>query len=233
MKDLITIVIPCKNEKDIIQKTLDLLNYQKDINCVNVIIADSSNDEETVKKLLNRAGDKFNLKIIEGGLPSIARNNGFKYVNTKYVLFLDADMFLLNDDLISDALNVIINENKDLVSYKFKTDSGEYNYVYFWFGFIQNIMSLFSPFCLGGFMLFNSECFKSLGGFNETVKIGEDYLISKSIKWGKIKIINKNIYTTCRRFKNKGLWFMIKLLLKTSIKINKTKYLKNDYNYWD
>jgi glycosyltransferase involved in cell wall biosynthesis len=233
MKDLITIIIPCKNEKNIIQKTLDLLNYQKDINCVNVIISDSSNDEETIKKLLNRVDDKFNLKIIEGGLPSIARNNGFKYVNTKYVLFLDADIFLLNSNLIIDALSVIINENKDLVSYKFKTDSGEYNYVYFWFGLIQNIMSLFSPFCLGGFMLFNSECFKSLGGFNETVKIGEDYLISKSIKWGKIKIINKNIYTTCRRFQNKGLWFMIKLLLKTSIKINKTKYLKNDYNYWD
>jgi glycosyltransferase involved in cell wall biosynthesis len=233
MKDLITIIIPCKNEKDVIQKTLDLLNYQIGINGVNVIISDSSNDEETVNKLLNRVGDKFNLKVIEGGLPSVARNNGFKYVTTDYVLFLDADIFLLNSDLINYALNTIVNENKDLVSYKFKTDSGEYNYVYFWFGLIQKIMSLFSPFCLGGFMLFNSERFKSIGGFNEKVKVGEDYIISKSIKCNKIKIINKNIYTTSRRFENKGLWFMVKLLLKTSVKINKINYLKNDYNYWD
>jgi len=171
--------------------------------------------------------------VIEGGLPSVARNNGFKHVTTDYVLFLDADIFLLNSDLINYALNTIVNENKDLVSYKFKTDSGEYNYVYFWFGLIQKIMSLFSPFCLGGFMLFNSERFKSIGGFNEKVKVGEDYIISKSIKCDKIKIINKNIYTTPRRFENKGLWFMVKLLLKTSVKINKINYLKNDYNYWD
>jgi glycosyltransferase involved in cell wall biosynthesis len=63
MKDLITIIIPCKNEKDVVQKTLDLLNYQSGINGVNVIISDSSNDEETVNKLLNRVGDKFNLKV--------------------------------------------------------------------------------------------------------------------------------------------------------------------------
>jgi len=232
MKDLITIVIPCKNEKDIIQKTLDLLNHQKGIFGVNVIISDSSDDEETVKKLLNRNNDKFNLTIIEGGLPSVARNGGFKHVKTKYVLFLDADIFLLNSDLISDSLDIIISENKDLISYKFKTDNGEYNYVYFWFGVIQKIMHLYSPFCLGGFMLFNSESFKSVGGFNEEVKVGEDYIISKSIKSDKIKIINKNIYTITRRFKNKGLWFMVKLLFKTSFKIDKTNYLKNDHNYW-
>jgi hypothetical protein len=34
LNKLVTIVIPCKNEKDIILKTLDLLNYQVDINNV-------------------------------------------------------------------------------------------------------------------------------------------------------------------------------------------------------
>lgn len=233
MKDLITIIIPCKNEKDIIQKTLDLLNYQNDINGVNVIISDSSNDKETVNKLLNRVGDKFNLKVIEGGLPSVARNNGFKYVTTEYVLFLDADIFLLNDDLIFNSLEYIINNEKELVTYNIKTDSGSYDYVYFWFGIVQRILLLFSPFCLGGFMMFKSSKFKELDGFNNEIKVGEDYMLSRKIKSNKFKILNKNIYTTDRRFKNKGLLFMVKLLLKTALTVNKTNHLKNDYNYWN
>ena len=31
LKDFVTIVIPCKNEKEVVQKTLDLLNYQTDV----------------------------------------------------------------------------------------------------------------------------------------------------------------------------------------------------------
>ena len=42
LKKLVTIVIPCKNEKDIILKTLDLLNHQKDIHGVKVIVCDAS-----------------------------------------------------------------------------------------------------------------------------------------------------------------------------------------------
>ena len=47
LSKLVTIVIPCKNEKDIIIKTLDLLNYQVDIHNVKVVVCDASNDEIT------------------------------------------------------------------------------------------------------------------------------------------------------------------------------------------
>ena len=76
----LTIVIPCKNEKDIILKTLDLLNYQQDINDVKVIICDASDDEITRPELENRVGlqnDIFDLQVINGGLPGVARNMGF------------------------------------------------------------------------------------------------------------------------------------------------------------
>ena len=44
LNEYITIVIPCKNEKGIILKTLDLLNYQADIHNVKVVVCDASND---------------------------------------------------------------------------------------------------------------------------------------------------------------------------------------------
>ena len=78
LKEYLTIVIPCKNEKNIIQKTLDLLNYQKDILNVNVIVCDSSDDVITRYELINRENkqnDKFDLRLTIGGLPAVARNN--------------------------------------------------------------------------------------------------------------------------------------------------------------
>ena len=56
----ITIVIPCKNESKIIDKTLTLLNFQKNINNVRVIVSDSS-DDGTTYNLEIRNRDYFNL----------------------------------------------------------------------------------------------------------------------------------------------------------------------------
>ena len=67
LKNLLTIVIPCKNEKGIIQKTLDLLKYQRNITGVNVIVCDSSNDSITYESLIDRLSyntDVFDLIII-------------------------------------------------------------------------------------------------------------------------------------------------------------------------
>ena len=105
LNKLVTIVIPCKNEKDIILKTLDLLNHQVDIKNVKVIVCDASNDGVTKLDLLDRLDyqhrtDMFDLNVMDGGLPSIARNNGFKLVTTPYVLFMDADVFLLDPKVL-------------------------------------------------------------------------------------------------------------------------------------
>ena len=140
MKNLITIIIPCKNEKDVILKTLDLLNYQKDISGVKVIVCDASNDDITKSNLLKRAEsniDLFDLSIIEGGLPAKARNNGFKITTTPYVLFIDADVFLLDTKTIKRSLILARKRNLDLTTVRFRSDNGNYNYVYKVFDFIQ------------------------------------------------------------------------------------------------
>lgn len=46
MKDLLTIVIPCKNESDLISDTLYHLNKQNSIKGVKVIISDISDDNQ-------------------------------------------------------------------------------------------------------------------------------------------------------------------------------------------
>ena len=99
IKDILTIVIPCKNERDIISFTLKLLDKQVGIHGTKVIIADAS-DDLTREIIKNTYCPHLDIEIIDGGFPSVARNNGAKLVETPYVLFLDADIFLHDTETI-------------------------------------------------------------------------------------------------------------------------------------
>ena len=231
LSKLLTIIIPCKNESKIIDTTLSLLNQQNNIEGVNVIVSDSSTDNTTVELEL-REKDKFILQIIQGGLPSVARNNGIKHVTTPYVLFLDADMFILDFNLLTETINIMKKEKLHLLTTKVRTTTGEYNYTYKSFDVIQKIIKPITPFCLGGFMLFKTKIFKKLGGFDESIKVAEDYLLSKKVKSNKFKIINKHIFTSPRRFKNKGVVYMIKLMFQSFINRNNNNFFQKHNSYW-
>jgi len=237
LNKLITIVIPCKNEKDIILKTLDLLNHQKNIQGVKVIVCDASNDGVTKLDLLNRLEyqhrtDMFDLHLMDGGLPAKARNNGFKIVTTPYVLFMDADVFLLDPKVLKRSVVRIHRYHLDLVTAKFRSDNGRYNYVYKVFDLIQTLSKWSTLFCLGGYMLVRSETFKSIGGFDEEIKVAEDYMFSKQIKPKKFGRINNIVYTPPRRFENKGVMYMLRLMLSSFFNSNNKEYFTNDKGYW-
>ena len=232
---LVTVVIPCKNEKGIIKKTLDLLNHQLDILGVKVIVCDSSNDKVTNHNLTKRLEyklDLFDLYVTDGGLPAIARNNGFKLVTTPYVLFMDADVFLLDPKVLKRSIVRIHRYHLDLVTTKFRSDNGKFNYVYRAFDIIQALSKWSTPFCLGGYMLVRSETFKSIGGFDEEIKVAEDYMFSKQIKPKKFGRINNIVFTPPRRFENKGVIYMLRLMMSSFFNHNNKKYFTNDKNYW-
>jgi len=228
---LLTIVIPCKNESKTIDETLTLLNFQDHIDNVEVIIADSS-DDETTYQLESRKHDKFNLKIIEGGLPAKARNNGARLVKTPYMLFMDSDMFLLDSSLLTDSIKEMRLHRVDLLTTKVRTTSGKYNYVYKIFDVIQRMSKIISPFCLGGFMLFRTDTFNKLGGFDEQAQVSEDYLLSKQVKPKKFKILNRTIFTLPRRFDNKGVLYMLRLMIRSYVNRNNKEFFSNDNTYW-
>lgn len=237
LSDQLTIVIPCKNEKITILKTLDLLNHQNNIFGVKVIVCDASNDSVTKVNLIDRIeskynSDLFNLYITEGGLPSKARNNGFKLVTTPYVLFMDADVFLLDPEVILKSI-IKINQNKlNLVTTRFRSDNSKYNYVYKAFDLIQLASKWTTPFCLGSYMLVRSNTFREIGGFDEDVKVAEDYIFSKQITPRKFGKINNISYTPPRRFESKGIWYMLKLMVGSFLNRNNRNFFKSDKDYW-
>lgn len=229
---LLTIVIPCKNEKKIIDTTLDLLNKQIGIEGVKIIVADSSTDNETTFRLENRVSDLFSLQVVQGGLPSFARNKGASKAKTPYILFLDADIFLLDNKLIIESLKKMIKNDLDLLTIKFRTTNGKYNFAYKLFELFQKISKLFGPISIGGFMLFKKNTFNELGGFDESAKVAEDYLLSRKVKGTKFYLMNNIGFTTPRRFENKGLFYMGKLMVQSFLFKNNKSFFSKHNTYW-
>jgi glycosyltransferase involved in cell wall biosynthesis len=231
LNSLLTIVIPCKNEGLTIKKTLHLLNQQFDIHGVDVIIADSSNDNITKEIIKSESNRNINITVVDGGLPAIARNNGAKFVTTKYVLFLDGDIFLEDKYLIYNIINDIELCNLDLATCKIRTKD-IYTIVFILFDIIRSFIIKKTPFAIGGFMLFNYQTFKQLAQFNEDDKIAEDYHLSQKIKPNKFKIFNYKAFTTSRRFKSKGIFYMVKIMLLCWFNKDNEDFYKKDFNYF-
>lgn len=233
MKDKITIIIPCKNEGTIIKRTLDLINLQNGIDGTRVIVADCSDDNDFTKNLILSNSEKnVKLEIIKGGYPAFGRNRGAEISNTPYILFIDSDIFLEDPNTLLNIVNDFLNTDKHLATTKMRTNDGKYNYVYKIFDFIQKASSLTTPFAIGGFMLFSRSEFDRLGGFIDDDKFAEDYHLSSKIKPSKFKIYKEIVYTTSRRFENKGLKYMLVMMAKSWINRNNNEFFKKDHDYW-
>jgi len=230
IKNNLTIVIPSKNESEIIDKTLTLLNKQYGIYGTRVIISDCS-DDNTREVIKSGKYAKLRIKIIDGGLPSVARNNGAELVRTPYVLFLDADIFLTSPFTISNSLKSMKSQGYHLLTIKFRVE-GFYSFVFPIFEFFRDLTINESPCAIGGFMMFKMSEFKFLGGFNNKDKFAEDFHLSMKVIPHKFHVLDEKVFTTDRRFKKKGLWYMIKMgYLSTKNKYN-NEFFKDDQNYW-
>jgi glycosyltransferase involved in cell wall biosynthesis len=227
-----TIVIPCKNEGINIYDCLGFICKQKGIGNTRVIIADSSDDKESLHWLYKAKIDfkySLNIEIIKGGYPAKARLKGSKLVDTPYILFLDADVMLLDNKLFYNILGF----NLDLLTVPFQTEKG-WNWVFRIFDLFQNLsVKLGTPFAVGGFQYWNTQTYWELGGYKEDELFAEDYSLSSKVKPKKFWIHESNgVFTSARRFKKKGIGYMFWIMIKSYINRNNPEFFKHHHNYW-
>lgn len=183
--NLISIIIPTYNYGHRIEKALTSILEQEDLNTETVIIDDGSTDQtEVLVKAFQEKHPTFNLKYyiqLNKGV-SVARNNGLKKANGDYVLFLDADDYLLPNSLrlfreaifnfpeagMIAAGHLSCKEKRQIVtSHPFKqklTSSNEKNFLYY----------LRRKIALGaGSSIYQKKVFENIQ-FPESVKNGED-----------------------------------------------------------
>ena len=230
MNDLLTIVIPCKNEKDNIYECIGFIAKQVGFAGTRVIIADTSDEEDSLD-FLQYTEDNYryslSIELIKGGFPAKARLEGSKLVTTPYILFLDADIMLQNKSILGECLAY----NTDLVTVPFQTEKG-FNWIFRLFDIQQQLSNLLgTPFAIGGFQLWKTEAYWKTGGYDETHLFAEDYWVSQKAE----KMIlhkTKGVWTSARRFKNKGFFYMFLLTIKCYINRNNAEFFKHHHNYW-
>jgi glycosyltransferase involved in cell wall biosynthesis len=210
MKDnILSIVIPCKNEEKQIGKTLSALERQTvDMSKIPVYIADAESTDATleiIQDFIERG--KLKIKIVEGGYPPTGRNNGASYCTSEYILFLDADIELGEDSSIEKAINKALDENLDLVATFIKCKDGNQTDRIFWekiHAFTYRYPYIVGPYAAGMFILIRRSTFHKLGGFNEKMILGDDWELTHKIPRRKFGVAKTYIWTTNRRFQKQG-----------------------------
>lgn len=233
LSNQLTIVIPSKNESRTLYDCIYNISRQNHISGVRIIIADVSDQEESLQYIRRLQTDfkySLNIEVIKGGFPSEGRLNGSILVKTPYMLFLDGDIFLTNPSILEECMKY----KKDLVTVPFYTDK-PYRWVFRMFDIFQSLSTIIgTPFAVGGFQLWNTEAYWKLGGYNPEELFAEDYSISQKVMSKNFKIANiSGTYTSSRRFKNKGVLWMFKIMIKSYINRKNPEFFKKSHGYWE
>ncbi|HEY1193473.1 glycosyltransferase family 2 protein [Flavobacterium sp.] len=172
---IVSVVIPCYNDKNYIQETIKSVLDQS-FQDFEIIIVDDGSDVETKKVLSTIIHEKIKLVTQKNKGLSAARNLGIEKAKGLYILTIDSDdtfdksflqkaVKILNDDqkisVVSSYCNIFINENQ-IISFHEPIGGGVKNFL-----FENNCVS---------FALYRRKCWQIIGGYDEQMKNGfEDW----------------------------------------------------------
>ncbi|HLQ50681.1 MAG TPA: glycosyltransferase [Terriglobales bacterium] len=231
----LTIVIPAKNEAELLPRLLDSIARQDaaGIRETTVYVADASSTDGTVELALNFRG-RIDIRVIAGGLPSAGRNAGARLATTPYLLFLDADMELADPTLVRRALELMQRKRLHCLTTNIWCREGRFmdQTLYIANNIAQQFSRLLKPFSTGMFMLFDRKRFEELGGFHEQALYAEDYLLSKKVARRKFGIVRGKALTTNRRFRKMGHIKIMGMFFKTALNTWNDNYFLRDHHYW-
>ncbi len=237
MGNILSIIIPAKNEEKHIGKLLESIRYQDytDIGRVPIFVADAQSTDAT-RKIAEGFKNDLSVSVIEGGPVSIGRNNGAKMSEEKYLLFLDADVELRDRSIIRRVIEKAERKNLHCAGAYIICPEGNImdRFTYFLSNCVQFFSQFSSPFATGMFFFIKKDIFEKLGGFNSHVQYAEDYFLSKNISPSKFFIAG-SVATTNRRFQKMGHWKIIKEFLRTALNAkNQSHFFRNKIDgYWE
>jgi len=232
LSDLITIIIPSKDEELYIGHLLAELR-QQGVGKTRIIIADCSTDStrEVIKD--NSAG--LNVEVIQGGPVSLAKNRAARLATTPYLLFIDADVRFFDSAVITNAVNTITRYDLDLIGLRARCYDGDLRAQigFTLFNLVNGVLKYRAPFAVGAFFLTRRDRFWEFGGFAERLSTSEDYFLSRQYSPKKFRLLKYHFGQDSRRFKRMGYLGMATYLLKNFWNRNNPDYWsKLDNRYW-
>ena len=187
--NLISIIIPCFNSGETIERAVNSIHKQSWLNKEIIIVNDGSNDDKTLCILNNLTNVKiFNQE--NKGLSS-ARNNGVKKSLGNVLLFLDADDWLEQNALELMYIELISNRSNSYVYSDLKLEGESDNLIKKDYNFFEQLFLNQLPYCI----LIYKNILESVGGYDEGMKLGyEDWELN--IRLGSKGFYGKRIEKT-------------------------------------
>jgi len=224
---LISIIIPTKNEEKRLPLLLNCLKRQtfKDF---EVVVADAKSEDQ-----IREIAKNYGCKIVDGGVPSIGRNNGVKVAKGDIFIFFDADI-IIPKNFLEVSLKLFKKKKLDVGAfYTFALEKKVINDIIVG---VINVHMFFTqkikPYAWGFGIIIKRELHEAINGFNEKLYYFEDSdYVRKASKLGKFAIFNKKskLRYSFRRFEREGIINMIFKCLKLMSKKDKTKIKYKDY----
>ena len=205
---LVTVLIPCFNEKKTITKVVDRVNDIKDLNLEIIIIDDNSNDG-TRDLLKDKIKDKVSRIIFNN------KNYGKGYCIRKGIEASNGDAILIQDaDLEYDPsdypklIKPIENGNADVVYGSRFLGGEEKRVLYFWHSLGNKLLTIFSNMFTNlnltdmevGYKLFKSDILKDINLVEN--RFGIEPEVTAKISKKKIRIFEVGISYYGRKYED-------------------------------
>lgn len=179
MNELVSIIIPCYNAEKWIGKCIDSALAQTYKPIEIIVVDDGSSD--TSLSIIEKYGNKIRCVSYPNGGPGVARNRGLQISKGKYIQFIDADDYispmkvkeqvefleLSNQDIIyGDWCHQVYNDNNTIKSSDYITHQSTKDMIYYVFS--NNTIHI-------GSCLYKRQVIEKISGFDESLRIAEDY----------------------------------------------------------
>jgi glycosyltransferase involved in cell wall biosynthesis len=201
----------------------------------NLLIADAGSTDRTVE-VAESFSPWLRIRIIPGGLPSVGRNAGARMANSRYVLFLDADIELADATLLRRAVEKMKRQSLHCVTTDIHCRDGKFSdrLLYACNNLAQRLSRFHKPFATGMFMLVDRAAFEALGGFDDQALYAEDYQLTRQIPRRRFRTLRGGIYSTNRRFQKMGHGTIVRMFLSTALHSGSRDYFRQDKHqaYW-
>ena len=142
-------------------------------------------------------------------MPGPGRNRGAEAARGEYFIFFDSDV-TLDQDFVAKAFEDFQRRYLEVASCFIHPDDEsdkDYKTMFDFYNVYVSSAQFFNPGALGSFIMCTRRIFDRLGGFDERIKIGEDYdFVKRASKIAKFRIMNSvHLKVSTRRIDKEGV----------------------------
>lgn len=253
----LAIIIPTLNEEKFIGKLLDSIASQT-VKPKEIAVVDAFSPDKTKLEVEKRQNTLPQLKIYQIPKSTISkqRNHGVKKTTASHILFLDADVFLKDNEALEKYFAEVLERKPDLAAatnlpaddpkhseekrkslelkIKSAVNKAEDTAIFVAADMAFRATKPIYPMAMGINLYVRREAFEKAGWFDENLRFAEDHeLVQRMCKAGNNFLFLKNpkIYTSTRRMNHEGRLQYVTKMIKSWLHIITKGYDSNPTEY--